>query len=135
MTIQQLEQYEGNGTYFRITRADDNLDGSSVETADVTREEAAMLFNINADDLDGTLEERQLYYSDEDKGIYWNGICCTDTIEGMIEYFGIGDGNLTGIEDTELVIFKGEWIESCGDGDVVKMTEIVERVAITSINW
>ena len=135
-TIQEIERFEEDRCYFRLTRFDDDLTGNSVETANVSRKEAAELFNIDIGDLDEALEEKELYYDDEKTGIYWNGVCCTDTIEGMIEYFGLSSkSGIIGIEDAELVVFRGNWIESCGDGDVVEMTEIIERISVAEIRW
>lgn len=132
---QELAKREKTGLYFRITSPEDNLDGNSVETANVTREEAAELFSVPVEEIDDTLEERELYYSDEKKGIYWNGICSTDTIEGMIEYFRLEEGNITAMQDLELVIFEGDWLESCGDGELVQKTKILERIPVKDIDW
>ena len=126
MTAQELMELKN--VWFRITTEDDKLNGNSAELPDFSREEAAETFGTDVADLDDTLEEKGMFYSEDEGGVYWKGVCCWDSLEGIKDYW---ENQLSSQEDFELVVFKGEYLGDCCDGDVASVDEVIERLPVT----
>lgn len=130
MKIQQLTALSEKGNiFFRITRQEDDLSGHSAETPNVDREYAALLFNVSVDDLDDELDDRGLVY--ENGGIYWQGVCCCDSLEAMKSYWL---NYLGGDTEYQLVVFKGSYIGDCVDGDVASVDEVITQLPVTMLD-
>ena len=125
--------------YYRVANAEENIfETSSVELAEelhnISVEEILEIYGVeDVDDLNDALEDH--LYFDEDghfgAGIYYNGVCCCESLQDLKSYFALGS---EGLDESVILVFAGEYIGSCNDGDVVSPTEIIEILSIDSIN-
>ena len=60
-------------------------------------------------------------------GIYYNGVCCCESIDDLKSYFGVGVDALGG---SVIFVFEGDWMGSCNDGEVVIPTELIETLSV-----
>lgn len=59
------------------------------------------------------------------------GVCCCDDEFALVRYLRGVSGVETWRENGgEVVVFEGEFVESCGDGDIAYPVEILERIDI-----
>lgn len=124
-----LENLDDEGShFFRITRPDDNLQGGSVDGPSVSRVEAAERFGCDPEDLDEALEDHDMFYDDITNTTRFFGVCAIDNVEELAEYWKNGmvmhEGTL------EVVVFDGDIVGDCVDGDVVYPHEIIHRFAV-----
>ena len=121
--------------YYRVGNKNENL----LETASV--ELATELHNVSLEEIfetygvedEGELEEvleDELFFDSEGHfgaGIYYNGVCCCESLEALKSYFGVGVDSL---DDSVVFVFEGDWMGSCNDGEVVNPTKLVEALNI-----
>lgn len=125
--------------YYRVADANENIfEHCSVELAEelnnITSENIFEMYDVdNEDDLNDTLEDHLWFDSDGHfgAGIYYNGVCCCDSLEALKSYFSLGSQGLGG---SVIFVFQGDYMGSCNDGDVVNPTKIVETLDISILD-
>ena len=126
-------------TYYRVANTNENIfETSSVELAEelhnISVEEILEMYGVeDTEELDEALEDH--LYFDEDghfgAGIYYNGVCCSDSIEALKSYFSLGS---KGLEDSVIFVFEGDYMGSCNDGDVVIPTKLIETLDVSILD-
>ena len=121
--------------YYRVANPNENIfEACSVEIAE-------KLNNISAEDIfemygvadEESLEDilpDELFFDPEGHfgaGLYYNGVCCCNSLDALKIYFG---GNAEGLEASVIFVFEGEWMGSCNDGDVVIPTKLTETLSV-----
>tara|TARA_Y100000310_G_C20035917_1_gene513901 strand:- start:45 stop:482 length:438 start_codon:yes stop_codon:yes gene_type:complete len=126
--IKEIEK-DGNDPYFRISSENDDLQGSSIEYPNISRQEAADIWFVDVDDLDEELDALWLYYDDKKEGVFWDGICVSPSIEAMADYYRNNMGAGMGVEGLYLYIVTGDYITDTlvGDGEVIQNAKMVDR--------
>lgn len=79
--------------------------------------------------LSETLAHGLFYDADghEGEGLYFDGVCCLDDKDAVLEYFE----NRAGIPDDSAIFeFEGRYITDCEDGDVVKPTRLISMIEV-----
>ena len=121
--------------YYRVGNKNENLiETTSVELAtelhNISLEEIFETYGVeDEDELEGILDD-ELFFDSEGHfgaGIYYNGVCCCDSIESLKSYFGVGVDSLN---DSVVFVFEGDQMGTCNDGEVVIPTELVETLNI-----
>ena len=59
-------------------------------------------------------------------GLYYAGVCCSDSLEDLASYFDVGTLGVNHLNDSVIFVFEGDWVDSCNDGDVVNPTKLIE---------
>ena len=125
-------------TYYRVANASENLfETASVEIAEelnnISKEEIFEMYGVdNEDDLNNLLEDH-LFFTEGHfgAGIYYNGVCCCESLESLRSYFTLGS---EGLEDSVIFVFEGDWIGSCNDGEVVDPTQLIETLSVSILD-
>lgn len=125
--------------YFRVANKKENIfETTSVELSEevnnISTEEIFEMYGVdNEEDLNDLLDDHLFF--DEDghfgAGIYYNGVCCSDSIESLKSYFSLGSEAL---EDSVVFVFEGDWMGSCNDGEVVNPTKLIEILSISILD-
>lgn len=125
--IKQIKklQEEHDELYYRWTSKNDDMQGYSTEE-DLDREELALVLGIEENEIDDWADEHNMHYDDERQKLLWNGVCCKSELEDLAQYvLSLG---ASAVDDMEVVVFAGRYVDFCWDGDVVKPTEVFMRV-------
>ena len=125
--------------YFRVGNKKENLlETTSVELAvelhNITPEEIFETYGVeDEDELEDALEDELFFDPDGHfgAGIYYNGVCCCESIEDLKNYFGTG---VNALNDSVVFVFEGDWMGSCNDGEVVNPTKLIETLPIEVLN-
>lgn len=139
LTLQQAETLSEEGeVWFRVAADDANLlEETSVEDAFGTPDEIAERLGFaDAAELKTNLERHdsrypELFWNEEGHfgaGVYYHGVCCCDDFGTLADYAMTRHWAKPG---DFVWVFKGEYIGTCTDGDVVAPAEVVGIVSLT----
>ena len=125
--------------YFRVADRNENIfETCSVEIAEelnnISEEEIFEMYDVeDGDDLNEMLEE-ELFFDDDGHfgaGIYYNGVCCCDSLERLKSYFKMGS---EGLQDSVIFVFEGVLMGYCNDGEVVIPNKLIEILDISQLD-
>ena len=125
--------------YYRVADENENIfEACSVELATdlhgVTEEEIFELYGVSdEDELNDALDDH-LWFDTEGHfgaGIYYNGVCCAESLESLKSYF---NHSSQGLDGSAIFVFEGDYMGSCNDGDVVNPTSLIEVLPVETLN-
>ena len=122
-------------TYFRVGNKNENLlETCSVELATdlhcVTEDEIFEMYGVSDEDELNDALDTHIWFDSEGHfgaGIYYNGVCCAESLKKLKSYFS---GNSRGLEGSVVFVFDGEYMGSCNDGSVVNPTHLIETLSV-----
>lgn len=126
--------------YYRVADKNENIfETCSAEIAEklnnISEEEIFEMYGVEDEvDLNDCLDD-ELFFDPEGHlgaGIYYNGVCCCDSIESLKSYFRLGSEGLP--EGSVVFVFEGEWMGSCNDGEVVNPTQLIETLDVSILD-
>ena len=125
--------------YYRVADQNENIfETCSVEIAEelnnISEEEIFEMYGVSdEDDLNDLLDD-ELFFDSEGHfgaGIYYNGVCCCDSLESLKAYFSLGS---EGLSESVIFVFEGDSMGSCNDGEVVNPTKLVDILDVSELD-
>ena len=121
--------------YYRVGDEKENIfETCSVELATdlhgVTEDEIFELYGVSDEDELNDALDTHLWFDSEGHfgaGIYYNGVCCAESLENLKSYFS---GSSRGLQGSVVFVFDGDYMGSCNDGDVVNPTRLIETLSV-----
>lgn len=123
-------------TYFRVANKEENiLETTSVEIAEnlnnISVEEIFEMYGVdNEDDLNDIIQYDEMHFDADGHfgaGIYYNGVCCSESLEELASYFNVDTLGTDHLSDSVVFEFEGVHVDSCNDGEVVNPTKVIAK--------